>query len=151
MRAVVQRVSSASVLLKETGETAGAIGAGLLAYIGVMKGDTASDVHWMAEKLSGLRIFQDDEGKMNRSVSDTHGELLLVSQFTLGGDARKGRRPSFNSAEDPEAAEEVLATLVDNLSGRGHRVATGRFGAGMTVRCDVDGPVTILVDSKKTF
>jgi D-aminoacyl-tRNA deacylase len=151
VRAVVQRVSAASVLLKGTGETTGTIGSGILAYIGVMKGDTPIDLEWMAEKLSGLRIFQDDEGKMNRSVSDIRGELLLVSQFTLGGDARKGRRPSFNAAEDPGIAEEVLSALVDNLSARGHRVATGRFGAGMTVRCDVDGPVTILLDSKKTF
>ncbi len=151
MRAVVQRVSAASVLLKATGETTGAIGRGILAYIGVIKGDTAADVRWMAEKLSGLRIFEDDEGKMNLSVSEARGEVLLVSQFTLGGDARKGRRPSFNNAEEPGIAEEVLSALVDTLSAQGHRVATGRFGAGMTVRCDVDGPVTILVDSKKVF
>lgn len=151
MRAVVQRVSAASVLLKATGETAGDIGSGVLAYIGVMKGDTPVDVRWMAEKLSGLRIFQDDEGKMNLSVADIRGELLLVSQFTLGGDARKGRRPSFNDAEDPEKAEVALLGLMKDLSSRGHRVATGRFGAGMTVRCDVDGPVTILLDSRKTF
>ncbi len=151
MRAVVQRVSSASVLLKESGETTGAIAGGVLAYVGVIKGDGPEDVRWMAEKLSTLRIFQDGEGKMNRSVTDTGGELLVVSQFTLGGDARKGRRPSFNGAEDPETAQKMLDSLIDVLSRQGLGVATGRFGAGMTVRCDVDGPVTILLDSKKTF
>ena len=151
MRAVAQRVFSAAILLKETGETTGAISDGLLAYVGVMKGDGPDDVRWMAEKLSTLRIFEDAEGRMNLSVVDTGGELLLVSQFTLAGDARKGRRPSFNAAEDPDSAEELFDGLVRSLGDQGLSVATGLFGAGMIVRCDVDGPVTILLDSKKSF
>ena len=151
MRAVVQRVASASVLLGDTLETVGAIQGGLLAYIGVVKGDTPSDTRWMAEKIAGLRIFQDAEDKMNRSIGEAGGQMLLVSQFTLGADARKGRRPSFNNAEDPEVAEGYLDELVGILRGMGFEVATGRFGARMIVRCDVDGPVTILLDSRKLF
>ena len=149
MRAVAQRVSSASVLVD--GETVGAIGPGILAYVGVADGDTDTDLEYVAQKLAGLRIFPDDAGKMSLSVSDTSRDILIVSQFTLFGDVRNGRRPSFTGAAAPELASAYCDRLASRLGELGLRVATGRFRASMLVRADVDGPVTILVDSRKLF
>ncbi len=139
------------MLLKNDGTVLGTIAEGLLAYVGVMQGDGEEDSAWMANKLSGLRIFSDTEDKMNLSVLDINGGVLLVSQFTLSGDVRKGRRPSFNSSEAPEVAEGLLTALEGALTDIGLAVEAGRFGAGMIVQSDVDGPVTILLDSKKAF
>jgi D-aminoacyl-tRNA deacylase len=149
MRAVVQRVSRAAVRVDE--RTTGAIGAGLLVLVGVGADDAESDASWMAEKIAGLRIFTDDEGLMNRSVTETGGSVLLVSQFTLFGDVRKGRRPSFVTA-----AKEPLASTLYERTGReleriGLVVAYGEFGADMKVELVNDGPVTILLDSKRLF
>lgn len=149
MRAVVQRVSEASVVVDA--DVVGAIGRGLLVYLGAGQGDTEADVEAMAGKLAGLRIFPDDEGKMSRSVEDIGGEILVVSQFTLYGDVRKGRRPSFTDAAAPEEAERLYERVVACLRGRGLCVATGRFRATMDVRSRVDGPVTILIDSRRAF
>lgn len=149
MRAVVQRVSDASVVVD--GEIVGQIGRGLLVYLGVGQGDGEDDVEQVAAKLAALRIFTDAEGKMSRSVEDIEGDVLVVSQFTLYGDVRKGRRPSFTDAAAPELAERLYECVVERLRERGLRVATGRFRAMMDVRSRVDGPVTILVDSRKTF
>lgn len=132
-------------------ETVGAIGRGLLVYLGVGQGDDANDAELMAGKLATLRIFTDDEGKMSRSVEEIEGELLVVSQFTLFGDVRKGRRPSFTDAAPPELAEQLYLRVVEHLRARGLGVATGRFRASMDVRSRVDGPVTILIDSRKAF
>jgi D-tyrosyl-tRNA(Tyr) deacylase len=149
VRAVVQRVSSASVRVAE--RVTGAIGPGLLVLVGVSVDDADGDSTWMAEKVAGLRIFHDDAGLMNRSVVESNGSVLLVSQFTLLGDARKGRRPSFITA-----AKEPLASGLYERTGReleriGLRVAYGEFGADMAVELVNDGPVTILLDSKRLF
>ena len=149
MRAVVQRVSEASVTVE--GEVVGAIGPGLMVLLGVVEGDTAADRDLIAGKLAGLRIFEDDDGKMNRSVLDIGGSILIVSQFTLAGDARKGRRPSFVAAARPEVAEPMYDALVEDLRGQGITVATGRFRTHMQVALVNDGPVTILLDSRKAF
>jgi len=149
MRAVAQRVLSASVEVED--ETVGAIERGLLVYLGAGRGDTAEDVAWMADKLVGLRIFQDEHGKMSRSVTDAQGGLLVVSQFTLYGDTRRGRRPSFDDAAPPEEARGLYEQLCARVRATGLAVATGRFAADMRVRSVGDGPVTILLDSKKTF
>lgn len=149
MRAVAQRVSEASVVVD--GEIVGAIDRGLLVYLGAGQGDADADVELMANKLAGLRIFPDDEGKMSRSVEEIGGAILVVSQFTLFGDVRKGRRPSFTDAAPPEEAELLYERVVERLRARGLRVQTGRFRATMDVRSRVDGPVTILVDSRRTF
>ena len=149
MRAVVQRVSEASVTVE--GEVVGAIGPGLMVLLGVVEGDTAGDRDLIAGKLAGLRIFEDDDGKMNRSVLDIGGSILIVSQFTLAGDARKGRRPSFVAAARPEVAEPMYDALVEDLRGQGITVATGRFRTHMQVALVNDGPVTILLDSRKAF
>lgn len=149
MRAVAQRVFEASVLVD--GQTVGAIGAGLLVYLGAAGDDTDADVGAMANKLAGLRVFKDDDGKMSRSVEDVGGEVLVVSQFTLFGDVRKGRRPSFTGAAGPDEALRLYEACVSALRGRGLTVATGRFRAMMDVRSRVDGPVTILIDTKKVF
>ena len=149
MRAVVQRVSSASAVVD--GETVGAIGCGLMVLLGVMTDDDAADADLIAGKLAGLRIFEDDDGKMNRSVADVGGGVLVVSQFTLAGDARKGRRPSFVAAARPERAEPLYEALVETLRGQGIEVATGRFRTHMNVQLVNDGPVTILLDSKRLF
>lgn len=149
MRAVVQRVAEAEVTV--TGETVGRIGAGLVVYLGVGRGDSAADCRYLAEKIAGLRIFEDDCGKMNLSVRDTGGSILCLSQFTLYGDCRKGRRPSFTAAALPEEAEEHFAEFCSRLRAEGLTVATGRFGAAMRIAQINDGPVTILLDSGKAF
>ncbi len=149
MRAVVQRVSEARVTVH--GELTGEIRLGLLAYLGVGSDDSASDVTAMAQKLAGLRIFEDEHGKMSRSVRDVGGGVLLVSQFTLYGDMRRGLRPSFDGAAPPERAVELYEKVRDTLLASGLPVATGRFRAEMTVTASVMGPVTILIDTKKTF
>ena len=148
MRAVVQRVLSASVAIG--GTVKGEIGKGYLVLLGIEENDTEKDLDYIAEKLLGLRVFEDEAGKMNRSVLDAGGSILLVSQFTLYGDARKGRRPSFIRAARPEKAiplyEAMIARLRAALS-----VETGEFGADMQVSLINDGPVTILLDSERTF
>ena len=149
MRAVAQRVRTARVVVD--GETVGAIGPGLLVYVGVEKGDRAKDVEYMARKLTGLRIFEDDGGRMNLSVAETGGGVLLVSQFTLHGDARKGRRPSFAGAEAPERAKELFAALAKEVSEAGLTVEQGVFQAHMEVESVNDGPVTMLLDSRRLF
>jgi len=149
MRAVVQRVRRASVVVD--GKEIGSIGHGLAVLVGVAREDTESDAEYLAGKVADLRIFQDDEGKMNLSVSDIGGEVLVVSQFTLLADCRKGRRPSFIAAGDPSEAERLYEYFVDCVEERGLRVATGRFQAHMEVHLVNSGPVTILLDSKKAF
>ena len=145
MRAVVQRVREASVTID--GEVVGAIGSGLLVLAGAGSADTDHDVTALAEKLAGLRIFRDDADRMNRSISDVGGAVLVVSQFTLMADVRRGRRPSFTSAAPPDQAEPLVAALADALRGRGIEVAEGRFGAMMDVTLVNDGPVTIVIDT----
>lgn len=149
MRAVVQRVSESSVTVD--GETVGAIGQGLLVLLGVGEGDSPGDADYLVEKIAGLRIFRDDGGKMNRSVEEAGGGILLISQFTLHGDCRRGRRPSFVDAARPETAIPLYERVAAGFRARGLKVATGVFGAHMTVGLVNDGPVTILLDSKKTF
>lgn len=149
MRAVVQRVKRASVTVDD--EVTGAIGEGILLLLGAGEGDTDEDLNWMLDKVVNLRIFRDDDGKMNLSLLDVGGELLVVSQFTLYGDCRKGRRPSFVRALQPEAAEAMVDEFVDRARARGLTVGTGRFGAMMDVELLNDGPVTLLLDSTKTF
>lgn len=149
MRAVAQRVSSARV--EVDGDTVGSIEGGLLVYLGAGKLDRASDPAWMADKLANLRIFEDAHGKLSRSVLDQAGAVLVVSQFTLYGDTRRGRRPSFDAAAPPETAEQAYLAVCDALRALGLRVATGRFRAIMQVHAIVDGPVTILIDSEKQF
>lgn len=145
MRAVVQRVSSAAVTV--AGETTGSIGLGLLAYVGVGPDDGDDEVNWLASKLTTLRIFPDDGGRFDQSVVDVGGAILVVSQFTLYADTRKGRRPSFTGAAQPEVAEPLVERLVEALRSDGVEVATGRFGAHMLVNAVNDGPVTIPLDS----
>src|SRR4030095_14172833 len=149
MRAVVQRVTSAKVTVDD--RVTGEIGAGLLAFIGVEQGDTGEDVRYIATKIAGLRIFAGDGKGMNRSVAETGGSVLVVSQFTLSGDARNGRRPSFASAAPPELARALYEDVVRELSASGLRVETGEFQAMMQVTLINDGPVTILLDSRRTF
>lgn len=149
MRAVIQRVTQASVSVD--GEIKGAIGAGFLVLIGVEAGDGEADLRYIADKVPNLRVFEDEQGKMNRSLMDVGGELLAVSQFTLLGDARGGRRPSFIAAARPEAADPLYERLVADWRARGIRVETGVFGADMKVALVNDGPVTILLDSHKLF
>jgi D-tyrosyl-tRNA(Tyr) deacylase len=146
MRAVVQRVARASVSID--GEIVGAIGPGLCVLVGAMTGDGTSDAEFIARKLAGLRIFHDEHGKMNRSVLDVGGELLVISQFTLAADTTSGTRPSFTSALPPAEAERLLAELIDLLRERGITVACGRFGAVMSVELVNQGPVTIILDSQ---
>ena len=149
MRLVVQRVARASVTVE--GEITGKIGKGYMVLAGAETGDTEADARLCADKLAGLRVFVDDEDKMNRSVLDVGGEILLVSQFTLLGDARHGRRPSFIAAARPEEAEPLLETMKAMLEEKGLHVETGRFRAHMDVELVNDGPVTILIDSRKVF
>jgi D-tyrosyl-tRNA(Tyr) deacylase len=149
MRAVIQRVSNASVVVGD--ETVGAIGKGVLVYLGAYKEDSEKDAEWTANKVSSLRIFQDESGKMSRSVSDVEGSVLVVSQFTLFGDVRKGRRPSFDDAAEPLLARKLYEKVCAQLRSAGLRVETGRFRAKMSVHAQVDGPVTILMDSRKHF
>jgi D-tyrosyl-tRNA(Tyr) deacylase len=145
MRAVVQRVSRASVTID--GEVVGAVERGLLILLGVAPTDTAADARWLADKVVGLRIFSDDEGKMNRDVVEAGGEVLVVSQFTLYGDCRKGRRPSFIGAAPPHIAAPLYEAFVAAVRAQGVPAATGRFGAMMHVELVNDGPVTLLVDT----
>jgi len=149
MRAVVQRVSSASVSVD--GKEIAAIEKGLVIFIGVGNEDVKKDAEYLAEKVIGLRIFEDSDGKMNESLQDIGGELLVVSQFTLMGDVRKGRRPSFTDAALPEVAEELYSFFVENCKNKIKKVKTGQFQADMLVKINNDGPVTILLDSKKQF
>jgi len=146
MKAVVQRVSSARV--EVDGEITGEITRGLLVLLGVAKEDQEKDAAWMAEKVVGLRIFEDGEGKMNRGLLDVEGALLAVSQFTLLGDSRKGRRPSFIDAAPPEEAEALYRTFVSKTRSLGAKTETGKFQAHMAVHLVNDGPVTILLDSR---
>lgn len=146
MRAVIQRVLSSSVTVE--GQTVGEIGPGLMVLLGVGKGDTEQDVAWMVEKVANLRIFEDEAGKMNRSVLDGSKAILAVSQFTLFGDARKGRRPSFIDACEPTEAKRLYERFCDGCRAAGLSVATGVFAADMKVALVNDGPVTILLDSK---
>lgn len=149
MRAVVQRVSAASVTVE--GRKVGSIGPGLLVLLGVARGDTEKDGEYLAEKLAGLRIFEDEEEKMNRSVAQIGGSILLVSQFTLYGDVRHGRRPSFTQAAPPEEANRLYENLAQKFRDKGLTVETGQFQAHMEVALVNDGPVTILLDSGKSF
>ena len=145
MRLVLQRVSQARVVV--AGETVGEIGAGLLVLLGVTHSDTIDNARWLAEKTLGLRIFADDEGKMNRSVVDAGGSVLVVSQFTLYGDCHKGRRPSFIQAAPPEIAVPLYEAFIDAIRALGVPVATGRFGAMMDVELINDGPVTLILEN----
>jgi D-tyrosyl-tRNA(Tyr) deacylase len=145
MRAVLQRVSRAAVVID--GECVGAIERGLLVLLGIATPDTEADVRKLAEKIAALRIFNDDAGKMNRSVADVGGAVLVVSQFTLCGDCRKGRRPSFIDAAPPEIAVPLYEAFVNALRALGLPVATGRFGAMMQVELINDGPVTLILDT----
>ena len=149
MRAVVQRVDQAHVTIAK--ETVGHIQMGLLVYLGIGKADGPSQVTWMAKKIAGLRIFPDERDRMTRSIADIGGEVLLVSQFTLYGDVRKGRRPSFENAAPPERARELYEQTRNALGELGLAVATGRFREQMLVHADVNGPVTIVVDSEGAF
>lgn len=149
MRAIVQRVSRASV--KVDGETVGQIGAGLLVLLGVGQEDTEQDADYLVEKITGLRIFEDIDGKMNRSVIDEGGAILAVSQFTLFGDVRRGKRPSFDAAARPEQAKKLYEYFVSKVRAAGVRCETGTFQAMMKVELANEGPVTIMVDSKKLF
>ena len=151
MRAVVQRVSSARVLLQEqNNQVAGAIGRGLVVLLGVGREDTAADARWLAEKILNLRVFSDAAGKINLSVQDIGGEVLAVSQFTLYGDCRKGRRPGFDGAAAPAAANELYQLFVAELQ-KAAPVACGVFQTDMLVEINNDGPVTLLLDSQKLF
>jgi D-tyrosyl-tRNA(Tyr) deacylase len=145
VRAVVSRVAWARVVAD--GELTGEIGPGLLVLVGVTHADTEDDAAWLAAKVAGLRVFDDDQGVMNRSLAETGGGVLVVSQFTLYGDARKGRRPSYLAAAPPERAAPLVEAVAKVLAGAGIPVASGRFGADMRVESAGDGPVTILLDS----
>jgi D-tyrosyl-tRNA(Tyr) deacylase len=144
MRVVLQRVSRASVTID--GRAAGAVGRGFCLLVGLTHGDTEATVDWMAEKVVGLRLFSDDEGKMNLGLDEVGGAVLVVSQFTLYGDAAKGRRPSFVDAARPEQAIPLYQRFVAALRGRGLEVATGEFGAHMLVEIHNDGPVTLILE-----
>jgi D-aminoacyl-tRNA deacylase len=146
MRAVLQRVTRARVVVD--GEAAGEIGRGLLILLGVARADAAEDARWLADKVASLRIFADAEGKMNRDVTEVNGGVLVVSQFTLFGDCRKGRRPSFVEAAALEQAIPLYEAFVNAIKALGIPTATGRFGAMMQVELCNDGPVTLIVDSK---
>jgi D-tyrosyl-tRNA(Tyr) deacylase len=145
MRIVIQRVSQAKVTVQ--GKEVGAIGPGLCLFLGVAKGDTEEDSTYLAQKSVELRIFEDDEGKFNRTLLDVGGEILVVSQFTLYGDCTKGRRPSFSHAASPEDAERLYQQFVQKLRDRGLNVATGQFQAKMEVSRVNSGPVTFIIDS----
>jgi D-aminoacyl-tRNA deacylase len=149
MRAVVQRVSRAKVTVGE--EVTGEIGVGLLVLLGVGREDTEADALYLAEKICGLRVFEDDQGKMNRSAAEAGGSLLAVSQFTLYGDVRKGKRPSFDAAAPPDKARQLYQFFVERIRKAGLRCETGRFQEMMQVELVNEGPVTILLDSAKTF
>ena len=145
MRAVVQRVSSASV--DSEGVRTGTIGKGFLVLLGVTHSDTEADAAWLAEKITGLRVFEDDEGKLNRSLLDEGGEMLVVSQFTLYGDCRRGRRPSFSEAARPEVANALYEKFNENVRRLGVHVETGVFQTMMTVSLVNEGPTTLIIDT----
>ena len=149
MRAVVQRVSRAQVTVNE--EITGEIALGLLVLLGVSRDDTASDATYVAEKITGLRVFEDDQGKMNRTVQEVGGSILAVSQFTLYGDVRRGKRPSFDDAAPPEQARRLYELFVEQIRAANLRCETGRFQETMKVELVNQGPVTILLDSRKLF
>jgi D-aminoacyl-tRNA deacylase len=149
VRAVVSRVAWARVVAD--GEVTGEIGPGLLVLVGVTHDDTEADADWLAAKVAALRVFADNQGRMNRSLTDTGEGALVVSQFTLYGDARKGRRPSYVAAAPPSQAAPLVEAVAKSLAGAGVPVATGRFGADMQVESSGDGPVTILLDSARQF
>jgi D-tyrosyl-tRNA(Tyr) deacylase len=149
MRAVVQRVSRAKVTVDA--EVVGEIDRGLMVLLGVSEDDTHDDAAYLADKITELRIFPDADGKMNLSLKEVNGQMLVVSQFTLFGDCRKGRRPSFIKAARPESADSLYRTFVVEVQGRGVRTATGRFQTHMDVELVNDGPVTLLLDSRKEF
>lgn len=147
MKALIQRVSEASVSVD--GKTTGKIGRGVLVLLGVEKGDTGNDLDYIIKKVSNLRIFEDDRKKMNLSLKDVNGEILVISQFTLSAECRKGNRPSFDTAEEPFRAQEMYLKFIDSLRETGLMVCTGIFGASMQVYLINAGPVTIMLDSKK--
>jgi len=149
MRAVVQRVNEARVTVD--GDLVGAIERGLLVYLGAAQGDEAKDVQYTVEKIAGLRVFPNEDGRMSLSVIEATGAILLVSQFTLFGDVRRGRRPSFDGAANPGDAERLYLGVADGLRAKGLRVETGIFRAMMLVESVVDGPVTIQIDSRKLY
>ena len=149
MKALLQRVTSASVSV--TDEVAGRIGQGLVAFIGVANSDTRKDAQYLAQKTANLRIFTDEAGRFNLSALDINGELLIVSQFTLLADTRRGRRPSFTEAAPPAQAEELFECFIEEVRATGLKVATGRFQQYMQVEIHNDGPVTILLDSSDKF
>ncbi len=149
MRACVQRVSQAHVVVE--GEVCGRIGLGFVVLLGVAAGDTDEDVQTLADKIVDLRIFDDQEGKLNRSLVDVQGAMLVISQFTLLGDCRKGRRPSYVAAAPPELAEQLYEQFVAAVRQRGIEVATGKFRRHMDVNLTNDGPVTLLLDSRREF
>lgn len=145
MKAVIQRVTQSRVIVDD--QEIGAIGKGLLVLLGVAQDDGEADADWLADKIVALRIFEDDHGKMNRSVADVNGRMLVVSQFTLLGDSRKGRRPSFVKAAPPDKAEALYRRFVQRVAENGIGVETGRFGAAMKVSLINDGPVTLIISS----
>ena len=149
MRAVIQRVNEASVTVD--GEVVGAIERGLLVYLGAAQGDEAKDIQYIVDKVAGLRVFPDDDGRMSLSVIDIDGAVLVVSQFTLFGDVRRGRRPSFDGAAEPTDAERLYLEVVEGVRRKGLPVETGTFRAMMLVQSTVDGPVTIQIDSRKLY
>lgn len=149
MRAVIQRVKESSVAIE--GQVVGKSAQGLMVLIGVEVGDTDKDLSYIADKVPNLRIFEDEAGKMNRSLLDIGGQILAISQFTLLGDARGGRRPSFTAAARPDTAVPLYEALVEKWRGLGIHVETGEFGADMQVSLINDGPVTILLDSRRLF
>jgi len=147
MRALIQRVVNAKVLVDQI--VAGSIERGMVVFLGILKGDTDIDLEYIANKLTNLRIFEDKDKKMNLSVRDVDGSILIISQFTLASDCRKGNRPSFDMAEEPKKAEKLYQNLIQKMRDRGLNVESGRFGAYMQVVLANDGPVTFLIDSKK--
>ena len=149
MRAVIQRVSRAAVTVDQ--EQVGAIGQGLVILLGIHREDQQADLDWLVDKIVYLRIFEDEAGKMNRSLLDTGGAMLIISQFTLYGDCRKGRRPGYSTAARPEQAEALYERFIKAVQDHGIQTATGRFQATMAVELVNDGPVTLLLDSAKMF
>ncbi len=149
MRTVVQRTTDASVTIDN--QVVGAIGQGIVVLLGIHAEDGPAEITWMADKVINLRIFEDDQGKMNRSLKDICGEMLIISQFTLYGDCRKGRRPGYSSAAPPAIAEPLYHQFVEEVQSRGITVATGTFQASMQVKLVNDGPVTLMLDSHKNF
>lgn len=147
MIGVIQRASYGSIAVD--GRVLGEIGRGIVLLLGIAKGDTSGDLDYLADKITNLRIFDDEQGKMNLSILDVGGEILVISQFTLLADIQKGRRPGFDLTEDPKIAVSLYRKFIETLKGKGLRVAEGSFGARMLVRIDNDGPVTFILDSRE--